>query len=42
MGSSKAIISAKNLFLFQNFFPQSFALALAQFHLSAEFHRKGA
>ena len=41
MGSSKTIIRAENLFLFQNsIFPWSFALDLAQSLSSAEFHIK--
>lgn len=40
MGSSKAVIRAKNLFLFQiSVFPWTFVLDLAQSHLSVEFHR---
>lgn len=41
MGSSKTIMRAENLFLFQNsVFPWSFALDLAQSLSSAEFHVK--
>lgn len=43
MGSSGAIVRAKNLFLFQiSVFPWTFALDLAQSHSSVEFHREKA